>query len=49
MKNVNPSADGGHNLARAMMTTDRVSKEVAVKVKFGDSEFTIGGVCKGSA
>jgi len=40
------SRDGGHELAQAMMTTDTVPKEVAVSV--GDSEFTIGGVAKGS-
>ena len=39
-------ADGGHDLARAIMTTDTVPKEVSVR----DSEatFTIGGVAKGS-
>ena len=42
------SRDGGHELARAMMTTDTFAKETAVKVKAGDSEFTIGGVAKGS-
>ncbi len=42
------SRDGGHDLARAMMTTDTVPKETAVSVKVGDSEFTIGGVAKGS-
>ena len=38
------SAQGGHDLARAIMTTDRVPKEVAVKTDY----FTIGGVLKGS-
>ena len=38
------SGDGGHDFARAIMTTDTVPKEVAVKV----GEFTIGGVAKGS-
>jgi len=42
------SSDGGHKLARAMMTTDTISKEIAVAVKVDDSEFTIGGVAKGS-
>jgi glutamate N-acetyltransferase/amino-acid N-acetyltransferase len=36
--------DGGHDLARAIMTTDRVPKEVAVKT----GDFTIGGMLKGS-
>ena len=39
------SADGGHKLARAMMTTDTVPKEVAVKTSEG---YTIGGVAKGA-
>jgi glutamate N-acetyltransferase/amino-acid N-acetyltransferase len=40
------SADGGHSLARAIMTTDTVPKEAAVRV--ADGEFIIGGVAKGS-
>jgi glutamate N-acetyltransferase/amino-acid N-acetyltransferase len=40
--------DGGHELARAMMTTDTVPKETAVAARIGDSEFTLGGVAKGS-
>jgi glutamate N-acetyltransferase/amino-acid N-acetyltransferase len=42
------SRDGGHELTRAMMTTDTFAKETAVKVRVGGSEFTIGGVAKGS-
>ncbi len=42
------SRDGGHELARAIMTTDTLLKETAVRVRVGDSEFTIGGVAKGS-
>jgi glutamate N-acetyltransferase/amino-acid N-acetyltransferase len=42
------SPDGGHELARAMMTTDTVPKETAVKIKTAGGEFTIGGVTKGS-
>ncbi len=42
------SGDGGHELARAIMTTDTVPKETAVVVKAGDSKFTIGGIAKGS-
>jgi len=37
-------ADGGHKLARAIMTTDTMSKEVAVKA----GSFIIGGIAKGS-
>lgn len=40
------SAEGGHSLVKAMMTTDTVPKEMAARV--GDSEFIIGGVVKGS-
>ena len=40
------SADGGHELARAIMTTDTVPKEVAVRA--GESQFIIGGAAKGS-
>ena len=40
------SADGGHSLVKAMMTTDTVPKEVAVRV--GEGGFVIGGVAKGS-
>ena len=42
------SRDGGHKLAKAIMTTDTVPKEVAVASRVGDSEFVIGGVAKGS-
>jgi glutamate N-acetyltransferase/amino-acid N-acetyltransferase len=38
------SMSGGHDLARAIMTTDKVPKEVAVKA----GDFTIGGILKGS-
>ena len=40
------SAEGGHSLVKAMMTTDTVPKEVAARA--GDSGFIIGGVAKGS-
>jgi len=39
------SYDGGHDAARAIMTTDTQPKEVAVR--FGG--VTIGGICKGAA
>jgi len=42
------SPDGGHELARAIMTTDIVPKETAIVVKAGESRFTIGGITKGS-
>lgn len=42
------SADGGHELARAIMTTDTLPKEAAVAVRVDEGEFIIGGVAKGS-
>jgi len=42
------SVDGGHELARAIMTTDTLSKETAAITRAGKSEFTIGGAAKGS-
>lgn len=42
------STEGGHELARAMMTTDTLPKETAVITRVGESQFTIGGVAKGS-
>ncbi len=44
MPRIKLTADGGHDLARAIMTTDTVPKEAAVK---GDG-FIIGGMLKGS-
>jgi len=41
------SPEGGHDLARAIMTTDRVAKEIGLKVH-GVFDFTIGGIAKGS-
>ncbi len=42
------SANGGHELARAIMTTDTLPKEAAIAVRVDESEFTIGGVAKGA-
>jgi len=42
------SADGGHELARAIMTTDTIPKEAAVVAEAGETGFIIGGVAKGS-
>ncbi len=41
------SAKGGGDLAGAIMTTDTVKKEIAVKVKLGGKVVTIGGAAKG--
>ncbi len=46
VKQIKLSRDGGHDMARAIMTTDTVPKEVAVKVKEGG--YTIGGAAKGA-
>ncbi len=40
------TADGGHDLARAIITTDTATKEVAVRAEEGD--FIVGGMAKGS-
>jgi len=40
------SADGGHVLEKAIMTTDTVAKEAAVRV--GAGGFVVGGIAKGS-
>ena len=42
------SKDGGHELAKAIMTTDTIPKEAAVAVSVGDSRYSIGGIAKGS-
>jgi len=43
-----PSAEGGHDAARAIMTTDLMRKEIAVAVEIGGRRVTIGGMAKGS-
>lgn len=47
------SAEGGAEAARAIMTTDTVPKETAVRYRSADpayqgTVFTVGGMCKGS-
>jgi len=46
LKKISLSPDGGHDLARAIMTTDTFPKEVAVVAD--DGSFTIGGIAKGA-
>jgi len=46
LRQITLSRDGGHELARAMMTTDTVPKEAAVKSD--EDGFIIGGVAKGA-
>ena len=42
------SYQGGHEAAQAIMTTDTVSKEVAVEFTLGGKTCRIGGIAKGS-
>ena len=44
---IKPAREGGHDFCRAIMTTDTRPKELAVKVDFKGTKFTIGGVAKG--
>jgi len=48
IKQIVLSTDGGHKLARAIMTTDTLPKETAVASRVGENRFIIGGVAKGS-
>lgn len=41
-------ADGGHDAARAIMTTDTVCKEMAVQLRIAGKVVTIGAMAKGS-
>ncbi len=45
--NIHP--EGGPDVARAIMTTDRTAKHVAIEVQTKAGTVTIGGVAKGSA
>ena len=42
------SEDGGHDLARAILTTDTRPKEVAVYFQSGGKSVSIGGIAKGA-
>ena len=48
IENIQLSAEGGHDLARAMMTTDTRPKEIAVSFEVEGKQAHIGGVAKGS-
>jgi len=44
-----PGGTGGHSAAEAILTTDLVTKEIAVSIKVeGGSDIIIGGIAKGS-
>lgn len=42
------SAEGSGKCSRAIMTTDTVSKEAAVRLRIGGKQVTIGGIAKGA-
>lgn len=42
------SIEAGDQAAQAIMTTDTVSKQVAVEIELGGKTVTVGGMCKGS-
>ena len=48
MGNIELTPDGGHAMARAILTTDTRSKEAAVSFTAGGNTYTLGGIAKGS-
>ena len=42
------SPNGGSDFTRAIMTTDTIVKEIAVRVQVGSNKFIIGGTAKGA-
>lgn len=48
VKELSESEEAGTEAAKAIMTTDTRNKQVAVRVKLGGKEVTVGGMCKGS-
>ncbi|MFP3879605.1 MAG: bifunctional glutamate N-acetyltransferase/amino-acid acetyltransferase ArgJ [Dehalococcoidia bacterium] len=47
LPNIKPNREGGHDFCRAIMTTDTVPKETAVRVDSEGIVSTIGGAAKG--
>ena len=47
VSNISLSADGGHDFARSIMTTDTRHKEIAVSVELDGRKVVIGGAAKG--
>lgn len=45
---ITPTAEGGIQFTRAIMTTDTVAKHHAVRVSIDGRDYTVGGVAKGS-
>ena len=48
IRSIAPTAEGGMQFTRAIMTTDTVPKHHAVQVTVGAHTYTVGGVAKGS-
>ena len=48
MGNIHLDSDAGSSFAKAIMTTDTMSKEIAVSIKIGEKEVIIGGAAKGA-
>ena len=48
IQSLQPSASGGHNFARSIMTTDTKVKEGAIRFSVENQEYIIGGCAKGS-
>ncbi len=46
--NLDGSTDSATLAAEAIMTTDTISKQIAVQVEIGGKTVTVGGMCKGS-
>ncbi len=46
--NIKQSPDGGHDFARSILTTDTVTKEIAVSFSVGGKTVTLAGCAKGS-
>lgn len=44
----NSSLESGHDAATAIMTTDTITKEIAVEIELGGKKVTVGGMSKGS-
>ena len=44
----NMTADGGHDAVEAIMTTDRIPKEIAIELEIQGEKVRIGGMAKGS-
>lgn len=42
------SRDGGHQLARAILTTDANPKQIAVSTRVNNTKITVGGIAKGA-